>query len=63
MSEPARTTLSDDSSDYLTGPVHGEAARTEGGTTRDGGVAKFGSSRTGKDAPEGEPSPAPDTAP
>lgn len=62
MSEPARSELSSDSADFLTGPVHGEAARTEGGTTRDGGVAKFGASRTGKGAPEGEPSPAPDSA-
>lgn len=63
MSEPARTELSDKAEDYLTGPVHGESARTEGGTTRDGGVAKFGASRTGKGAPDGGASPAPATAP
>jgi hypothetical protein len=63
MSEPTRTELSSDASDYITGPVLGESARTEGGTTRDGGVAKFGASRTGPGAPEGEGSPAPDKAP
>lgn len=62
MSEPARTKMSNKASDYLTGPVAGEGARTEGGTTRDGHVAKFGSSRTGPGAPEGEESPAPDNA-
>jgi len=62
VSEPSRTKLSNDASDYMTGPVSGEAARTEGGTTRDGHVAKFGASRTGPDAPEGEASPAPEDA-
>jgi hypothetical protein len=62
VSEPTRTKLSDKASDYLTGPVGGESSRTEGGTTRDGQVAKFGSSRTGPDAPTGDESPAPDNA-
>jgi hypothetical protein len=62
VSEPTRTKLSNDASDYMTGPVAGEAARTEGGTTRDGHVAKFGASRTGPGAPEGDASPAPEDA-
>jgi hypothetical protein len=45
--EPRRTELSNDPADYLTGPVEGEAAKSNGGTTRDGGVAAFGASREG----------------
>jgi hypothetical protein len=63
VSEPTRTELSSEPADYITGPVLGEAARTEGGTTQDGAVAKFGASRAGDGAPQGEPSPAPETAP
>lgn len=47
MSEPRRTELSNSAADYLTGPVAGESARTEGGTTRDGAVAVFGANRDG----------------
>lgn len=43
--EPRRTELPTDPADYLTGPVQGEAAKSNGGTTRDGGVAAFGASR------------------
>jgi hypothetical protein len=57
VSEPSRTELSNDPADYITGPVLGESARTEGGTTKDGAVATFGSSRTGEGAPTGAPSP------
>jgi hypothetical protein len=42
--EPRRTELSSDPGDYLTGPVQG-SAKSNGGTTRDGGVAAFGASR------------------
>lgn len=52
MSEPRRTELSDDPADYLTGPIRGEAARSNGGTTRDGGVAAFGASRDGVEGGE-----------
>jgi hypothetical protein len=38
--EPIRTELSNDPADYLTGPTSGDQA-TEGGTTKDGAVAKF----------------------
>jgi hypothetical protein len=51
VSEPNRTELPDNPADYLTGPVAGEGARTEGGTTRDGHVATFGASRTDADGP------------
>lgn len=38
--EPIRTELSKDPADYLTGPTADDTA-TEGGTTKDGAVAKF----------------------
>jgi hypothetical protein len=38
--EPIRTELSNDPADYLTGPTSGDQA-TEGGTTKDGAVAKY----------------------
>ena len=38
--DPIRTELSSDPADYLTGPTAGDSA-TEGGTTKDGAVAKF----------------------
>lgn len=38
--DPIRTELSADAADYLTGPTSGDAG-TEGGTTKDGAVAKF----------------------
>ena len=51
-SEPNRTELSTDPADYLTGPTGGESSKTAGGTTRDGAVASFGSSREGVDGGE-----------
>lgn len=54
MSEPNRTELPADPADYLTGPVAGESARTEGGTTRDGHVATFGASRDDASGPATE---------
>jgi hypothetical protein len=51
VSEPNRTELPTDPADYLTGPVAGESARTEGGTTRDGHVATFGTSRDDASGP------------
>jgi hypothetical protein len=51
VSEPRRTELSDNVADYLTGPVAGESARTQGGTTRDGHVAVFGASRDDASGP------------
>lgn len=44
--DPKRIELSNDPADYISGPTEGESSRTEGGTTRDGAVAKFGASRS-----------------
>lgn len=40
MADTITTTLSNDPADYLTGPTAGDTA-TEGGTQKDGSVAKF----------------------
>jgi hypothetical protein len=50
--EPRRTELPDNPADYLTGPTGGESSRTSGGTTNDGAVAAFGSSRDNTDGGE-----------
>lgn len=38
--EPIRTEISSDATEYISGPTSGDAG-TEGGTTKDGAVAKF----------------------
>ena len=45
----SRVDISTDPAEFITGPEKGEAAKTEGGTTRDSGVATFGASRDGSE--------------
>ena len=45
MADTITTTLSSNPADYLTGPTAGDQA-TEGGTQRDGTVAKFRNAST-----------------
>lgn len=42
MADQNRTELSTDPADYISGPTGSQASRTQGGTTRDGGVAVVG---------------------
>lgn len=53
MTDPIRTELSRDPSDYLTGPTAGDNA-TEGGTTKDGAVARFRNSTAVRQVGESE---------
>jgi len=54
VTDPIRTELSRDPSDYLTGPTAGDNA-TEGGTTKDGAVARFRNSTAVRQVGEAKP--------